>query len=237
MMFLILSALAMGAIGSLHCIGMCGPIALSLPLGDSNQKRFAGTLVYNIGRAITYSSLGILFGLVGSSFKLFGLQQGLSIGIGLLIIAYLLIPKSVLFKAPDKSIQSWFAIIRQKLSTQFKKKNFLSNFYIGILNGFLPCGLVYMAIAVAIASASVWKSAMFMFFFGMGTLPLMWSLSFFGSFFSLKVRTKIRKAYPYMMAFTAGLLIIRGLGLGIPYLSPSASMHVENIAVQCHPAK
>jgi len=237
MMVFLLSALVMGAAGSLHCVGMCGPLALALPLKENQWAKFAGTLLYNFGRAITYTILGIAFGLLGSSFKLFGMQQVLSIAMGVLIIIFLLLARLFVFKRADHFIQKWFLALRQKLGYFFKQKNYSSVFTIGLLNGLLPCGLVYMAAAAAITSASVWNSALFMLFFGLGTLPLMWSISFFGSYFSINARVKLRKAYPYLMTLMACILIVRGLGLGIPYLSPSMVSDVHNIPTQCHPVK
>ncbi|MFT3981500.1 MAG: sulfite exporter TauE/SafE family protein [Ferruginibacter sp.] len=233
----LLSALIMGAAGSLHCVGMCGPLALSLPLKDSSSARFAGTFLYNIGRALMYAGIGILSGLAGSSFRLMGLQQWLSVGLGILILLYVVLPRAVFFRRADHRMQQWFAALRQQLGVLFRQKKMSSVFFIGILNGLLPCGLVYMAATVAAASASVWNSALYMFFFGLGTMPLMWSISFFGTFFSVRTRAGIRKAYPYMMSLVACLLIIRGLGLGIPYVSPAAEKHAAGIAIQCHPVK
>src|SRR6218665_2894585 len=180
MMLYLLSALLMGGAGSLHCVGMCGPLALSLPLSGSNGSRFIGSLLYNAGRVVTYAAIGLLFGLIGSSFKLAGLQQALSVTLGVLILLYLLLPQLGLFKKTDAGIQKWFALLRKRLSVLFQQKKMSSIFFIGILNGLLPCGLVYMAATVAIAAASVLNSALFMIFFGLGTLPLMWSISFFG---------------------------------------------------------
>lgn len=238
MLLYLLSALVMGGAGSLHCIGMCGPLALSLPVSKHNaMARFAGSLLYNLGRVVTYGSIGAVLGMLGSSFKLMGMQQALSIVLGILILLYLALPKFFLSGKADVGIQKWFAWIRQKLSALFKQQNYSSLFFVGILNGLLPCGLVYMAATVAIASASPIYSALFMMAFGLGTLPLMWSISFFGSFISVNTRATIRRAYPFMMALVACLLIIRGLGLGIPYLSPAPAASMATAAEQCMPIK
>jgi sulfite exporter TauE/SafE len=120
------------------------------------------------------------------------------------------------------------------LGQLFLKKNYQSLFMIGLLNGLLPCGLIYMAVAGAIASADPFKSAFFMAAFGLGTLPVMWSVSFFGNYIGIGLRQKIRKAYPIMMALMACLLIVRGLGLGIPYISPTLNNH-SNAIQMCYP--
>lgn len=120
---------------------------------------------------------------------------------------------------------AFFEKIRAALGQLFFKKNYSSLFSIGLLNGLLPCGLVYMAAAGAVATGDVVNSVLFMAFFGLGTLPVMWSVAFFGNYVSIGLRQKIRKAYPYMMALMACLLILRGLGLGIPYVSPTVNPH------------
>jgi hypothetical protein len=236
MTLLLLSALIMGGLGSLHCIGMCGPIALALPVvTDTAAGKFLYSLLYNSGRVVTYIVIGSIAGLLGSGFALAGLQQWLSVLLGVFIISYLLWPKQAGWLQANNTIQGVFKIVRNRLSYLFHQKNYRSVFFIGILNGLLPCGLVYMALAAAIATGSVWQSGLFMAFFGLGTLPLMWSLAFFGNFITVKSRIYIRKAYPYMMFATACLLIVRGMGLGIPYLSPIVDMeHSAKSAIECH---
>ncbi len=234
MISILIAGLIMGSVGSMHCIGMCGPIALSLPAVKSNSfSRFSGSLLYNLGRVITYSSLGIIFGLIGNSFILFGYQQGLSIALGLIILAIIFIPKSGIFKF--KFFDGILKKIRESIIHLFQKKSYSSLFLIGILNGLLPCGLVYIAIAGAIATADPFKSALFMGAFGLGTLPLMWAVAFFGSELKFNYRLKIKRAYPYFMAVMACLLILRGLGLGIPYISPELhNSNTEQTSVICH---
>lgn len=113
------------------------------------------------------------------------------------------------------------------------KRNQASLFLIGLLNGLLPCGLVYMAAAGAVAAGDVTDSVLFMAFFGLGTLPVMWSVAFFGNYVSLGIRQKIRRAYPYMMMLMACLLILRGMGLGIPYVSPKMNAEKAH-AIECY---
>jgi uncharacterized protein len=229
-------ALSLGMLGSFHCIGMCGPLAFSLPLNNnSHSAKFTGSLLYNIGRIVTYSTLGLLFGLAGKSFSLFGFQQWLSIIAGIVILLFLFIPKRQITNAAVNNIISKYNYqIRSALGQLFLKKNYQSLFAIGLLNGLLPCGLIYMAVAGAIASADPFKSAFFMAAFGLGTLPVMWSVSFFGNYIGIGLRQKIRRAYPIMMALMACLLIVRGLGLGIPYVSPSINNQTNEVQM-CFP--
>jgi len=236
MISLFITAFILGGIGSLHCVGMCGPLALSLPVVTNNStSRFFSTLLYNIGRVITYACIGAVVGIAGSSFALFGYQQWLSVMIGVLIILFLVFPKNYFTR--KNALMIFFEKIRAHLGNLFFRKNYKSVFFIGLLNGLLPCGLVYMAIAGAVSTASIVKSSLFMAAFGFGTLPLMWSIAFFGGFINLKMRHGIKKLYPYIMLGMAVLLIIRGLGLDIPYLSPSLHNHgneVANQKIECH---
>lgn len=235
MITLFITALIMGAVGTFHCIGMCGPLALALPVvTDNSTSRFFSTLLYNLGRVTTYSILGAFFGIAGSSIAFFGYQQGLSVTLGIVIIIFILLPKKIF--ARKNMLMRIFEKIRASLSKLFIRKNYHSVYFIGLLNGLLPCGLVYLAIAGAISTGSVLKSSLFMAAFGLGTLPVMWSIAFFGGFISIRVRQGIKKLYPYVMFAMAVLLIIRGLGLNIPYLSPSVSNrhHGMDPYIECH---
>ncbi|MEI2749314.1 MAG: sulfite exporter TauE/SafE family protein [Ferruginibacter sp.] len=234
MIALITTAIILGALGSAHCIGMCGPIALSLPVvAENHYSKFLGALLYNAGRVLTYACIGLLFGLAGKSFSLFGFQQILSVSLGVIIILFLIFPPKKNLLTQNKHIASFFADIRNKIGILFTKRNYSSLFMIGLLNGLLPCGLVYLAIAGAVATGDPLKSSVFMASFGLGTLPLMWAVAFFGSFINLHTRKILNKAYPYMMGIMACLLIIRGLGLNIPYISPAHSNETSTV-IECH---
>jgi uncharacterized protein len=234
MIQLILAAITIGMLGSFHCIGMCGPIALSLPLkNDSAWAKFSGTLFYNSGRIVTYVAFGFLFGLIGKSVAVFGFQQWLSIILGILILVFIILPKRLSSFSQNNFLLRFFEKILSSLGQLFSKNNFSSLFSIGLLNGLLPCGLVYMAAVVAISTGNIANSMVFMGAFGLGTLPMMWSVAFFGNYVSLSFRKKIRKAYPYMMMLMACLLILRGMGLGIPYVSPKVDMGKKEVINCC----
>jgi len=227
---LIVTAFMMGMLGSFHCVGMCGPIALSLPLrDDSDWAKFAGALLYNAGRILTYMAFGVLFGLIGKSVAFFGYQQWLSVFLGMVILFFLVIPKRFAAFGRSNLLVKFLTKLRGSLGRLFLRKNYSSLFSVGLLNGLLPCGLVYMASAVAVATGEVAKSMLFMAFFGMGTVPMMWSIAFFGNYINLGIRQKIRKAYPYLAMMMACLLILRGMGLGIPYVSPRVIAEKQEI--------
>lgn len=233
-MELMFAAFLLGLMGSFHCVGMCGPLALSLPIrSDSVWAKFSGAVFYNAGRIVTYSVFGLIFGFIGKTFALFGFQQWLSIIMGILILFFIILPKRVqLFKNSNAAIR-FFEKLRTALGHLFTKRNHSSLFSIGLLNGLLPCGLVYMAVAGAVATADVLNSILFMAFFGLGTLPVMWSVAFFGNYAGARIRQGIRKAYPYMMVLMACLLILRGMGLGIPYVSPKMNIEKQQLKGCC----
>jgi sulfite exporter TauE/SafE len=223
MLQLIVTAFSMGLLGSFHCVGMCGPIALALPVRSDNLwTKLSGAIWYNLGRVITYSLFGCLFGMIGMSASLFGFQQWLSVLLGLLIILLVVLPKRWALPYKNNAITVLLQKLRFSLGKLFAKKSHSSLLSIGLLNGFLPCGLVYMAAAGAVATGAMSRGILFMAFFGLGTLPMMWSIVFFGNYIGISIRQKIRRGYPYMMLFMACLLVLRGMGLGIPYLSPRA---------------
>lgn len=221
----LIAALSIGFVGSLHCIGMCGPIALALPAyGQGAFRRIAGPLLYNTGRIITYGLLGSLFGLLGKGFVIGGYQQLLSIILGVLILVSMLLPASLKSKLGMTKIITPFVVKVKSLLGRFLKQRTAGSFLIiGLLNGLLPCGLVYLAIAGAIATGDVFHSGTFMIMFGVGTIPALLFVSVAAGSISLNVRNRITKAIPVFTVVMACLLILRGLDLGIPYLSPKLS--------------
>ncbi len=221
----ILAALAIGFFGSFHCIGMCGPIALALPVSSkSNFSFFNGRILYNIGRIISYSLMGGLFGLIGMKFKLWGFQQSLSIILGVLILIFILIPSKYRSKLYAFGIiQKIINPLKIKISSLFKKNNPASLLLIGILNGFLPCGFVYIGLAGAMAAGGILNGILFMALFGFGTFPAMFAVSVFGKFISLNFRRKLSRLTPIFALLLAAIFILRGLNLGIPYVSPKMS--------------
>ena len=231
---LIGSAFVMGLAGSLHCIGMCGPLALSLPVShDNNLSRISGGLIYNSGRILTYASMGLIFGSVGSLVFAAGWQGGLSIALGLIILLYIIIPKRYFHFSATTFFGKPFMLLRQKLGKLFHSKKLSSLFFIGILNGFLPCGLVYLALTSSIVSASLVNGGMFMLFFGLGTFPMMFATVLMGNYLNQSLRQKIHKTIPLLLFFMAVLLILRGMNLGIPFISPEFGAGHQHSVLEC----
>lgn len=220
----IFAALMMGLAGSFHCIGMCGPIAVALPLGQSKWPLKAlGALSYNLGRTVTYGLFGVVFGFVGEGLNLAGLQRWVSIVMGSIMILSVVFPSMANALNTGNGIFSFMNKVKMGLQNLFKHGNRRSLFFIGLLNGLLPCGLVYMAIAGAIATASLSGSIMFMVLFGLGTIPMLFFVSMAGSLAGGKFRTFFNKAIPYIVVLVGLLFILRGLELGIKYISPPAN--------------
>ncbi len=234
---MLLSAIILGLLGSFHCIGMCGPIAFMLPIDRTNKvKQFFQITSYHFGRTLTYSLMGLLFGLLGKSFYFFGFQQQLSIIVGLLMILIVLLPKIArkitIFSKP---INRLIFKVKSALGNELKKKGNDTFFTIGFLNGFLPCGLVYMAVFGALTTSNALEGSLYMFLFGLGTIPLMTTVVYIGNFANVSIRQKIQKAIPYVVASIGVLFILRGLGLGIPYISPSELVStISETTKGCH---
>jgi sulfite exporter TauE/SafE len=225
---LIGSAFVMGLAGSLHCIGMCGPLALSLPVShSSNLSRIAGGLIYNSGRIISYASMGLIFGSLGNLIIATKWQSGV------IILLYLLLPKKYFHFSTASSLGKPFMFLRQQLGKLFQSKKPGSLFFIGVLNGFLPCGLVYLALTSSIISASPVNGGMFMLFFGLGTFPMMFATVLMGNYLNQSLRQKIHKAVPVLLFCMAVLLILRGMNLGIPFISPEFGAGHQHDTIEC----
>ncbi len=228
----ILSGFLIGFFGSFHCVGMCGPIALMLPsAGDSGFEKILSRLFYNLGRVLTYGLMGLAFGFLGEGLHLKGFQQTLSILLGSIILIYVAAPRR--FKS---KLFSWRisiklnSFVKNKLAGSLKNNSSQSMFVIGMINGLLPCGFVYMALGGAITLSDPLFSMLYMVLFGLGTIPVMLSASLIGRRINIEMRRKISSLLPYLAALLALLFILRGMNLGIPYVSPKLNtVHYESV--------
>ena len=213
-------AFMIGLLGSIHCVGMCGPLAFALPsLRQGWGYLILNKLIYQLGRILAYCLLGLLIGVLGRQVWLSGFQQGVSILSGVLV---LVAAASRLFKFSVGNPDSLFIKPFNKIFN-FALKHKANHLIIGIINGFLPCGFVYMALAGALNTGAVDSSAIFMFWYGVGTLPLMFIAGISAGFTSAIFRKKINRIVPYFMICLGFWFILRGLELNIPYLSPPPS--------------
>lgn len=227
----LISALLLGLASSLHCVGMCGPLVMSVPVQHlPENKKISGVLIYQTGRIAIYAVLGIVAGLIGWRMYAAGLQQIFSITVGVLLL--LMLTGSLLQK--KLHVNNWLS---KKLSElmfwAIHRKSSTGMLLMGAANALLPCGMVYIAVTGAMASGTVGASAVFMIFFGLGTLPSLLALAIWGVRLNWQTRQYMQKMVPYVVAITAILLIVRGLNLNIPYISPSFTERSID-TVSCH---
>ncbi|MFN0187718.1 MAG: sulfite exporter TauE/SafE family protein [Bacteroidia bacterium] len=208
------SALTLGFFGSFHCAGMCGPIAMALPNRDQQMTSlFVSRLLYNVGRVTTYSIFGVLAGLFGHSLSINGWQSDISILSGIIIILFVLFNTQAVQTKINHRLYKFTTYLKKSLGAIMQKKSFASLYFIGVLNGFLPCGFVYLALAGAASSHGVLEGMSYMALFGLGTIPMMLVLSLSGSFISIKARNWVQKASPVVAIVLALFLIQRGVML------------------------
>lgn len=218
-------AFLMGLLGSLHCAVMCGPLMLSLPLQKTSFFKSAfQVLSYQLGRVLTYTIMGMLVGLVGNSFSVFVNQKLLSLTIGLVLVVFVLVQFSGKY---NRSLSALQLILVAPISKLMGKMFGLPlwGFFAGFLNGLIPCGMVYLALATALHTATIKGGGTFMFLFGLGTTPLMLMISLGGIYLKNYIRFNTQKLVPWFMLFIGTLFILRSADLGIAFLSPDTQTH------------
>jgi sulfite exporter TauE/SafE len=211
-------AFLIGLSASFHCIGMCGPIAMAVPVQRTSfLKTLYGVLVYNLGRIFSYTIIGFLVGFIGLTANLIGILQVLSIvsGVIILIVAW---NKSILNKIGINL--SFNSLLSKAMGKVLHLKSNYRVALFGLINGLLPCGMVYLGLSNAAITGSPYYSAIAMVFFGLGTLPLMFFVTWSAHKVSQEFRNKLNKFLPILLTLVGLSLILRGLNLGIPYVSP-----------------
>jgi len=226
-------AFLLGLLGSLHCAVMCGPLMLSLPLSKKNYLASAMQLMlYQGGRILIYTMLGLFVGGIGNSIKVFTNQETLSLIIGIILVFFTLLHFTGRYLNQFNSLQAKLIAPISKLMGKVYGLPYWG-FFAGMLNGLIPCGMVYLALATALNSASVKEAASFMFLFGLGTTPLMLGISLGGIYLKRYIRFNPNKLIPWFMLFIGTLFIMRALALGIPFLSPNHTTHLIGDVVEC----
>jgi sulfite exporter TauE/SafE len=226
------TAFLLGFVGSAHCAGMCGPLALALPHWGRGQTSFVvGRLLYNFGRIVTYAVLGGVFGLLGQGIAVNGLQRWVSLGLGAVILIGLFVSPRLVRQVPIARGVNW---LKASLGSLLQRRAVPAMFGIGLLNGLLPCGLVYVACAAAISTGDVLSGMRYMIAFGLGTVPLLLALSLLGSKLQFVLRFKVQRLIPVSLAVVGLLLVLRGMALGIPYVSPELPVQPDAAVVTCH---
>jgi sulfite exporter TauE/SafE len=225
-------AFILGMLSNLHCLGMCGPIALAIPLNRTSKSAMLfGILQYHIGRILVYGILGYLVGYIGMGIKLFGVLQAISIiaGIGIIIYAWrkkinftkIKLPS---FLGPLSLSKGHSSLLSSYMGKIMRSKSPLKLFLLGALNGLLPCGMVYTALITAVVLGTPLLSATSMLAFGLGTLPGLVAFSLFAQQLGNPIRSKINRYLPYLITLVGLLIILRGMNLNIPYISPKVSV-------------
>lgn len=230
------TALLFGLISSFHCIGMCGPIAMMLPVDHKNPtKKVLQIMLYHLGRLTAYGMLGLFFGILGKGLFLAGLQQQLSIAVGILMIVFVIVPEKTLAKYNfSKPVYKLISKVKSHLGAQFKRKSADAFFTIGLLNGFLPCGMVYAALFGAIAMQNELLGVAYMVLFGIGTIPMMSAVVLISNFITVPIRNRIQRLIPIFVIVIGSLFIMRGMGLDIPYISPNTTSLIVQANPDCH---
>ena len=223
-------AFFIGLFGSIHCVGMCGPLAFSVPSFHAKWWLVvADKFTYNFGRIITYSLLGLLIGFAGRQLWISGLQQGVSIISGLLIVLAGLSRLLKIRLSQSSLISKALSPVNRLLGYALQHR--AGHLIVGMLNGLLPCGFVYLALIGAVNTPSPLKAAQFMFWFGLGTFPLMLLATVSAGMIGPIFRRRINAVLPYLIVCLGCWFIVRGLGLNIPYLSPARQ---HSGVVVCH---
>jgi sulfite exporter TauE/SafE len=228
----LLTPILLGLAASLHCVGMCGPLMLALPLDAAGKRHVVSQmLTYHAGRILTYAALGVLFGLLGKGIAMAGFQKGLSIGAGVFMLAMAFTAwrfEQLVTALPG--FGKFTQRVKLEIGNLLKQNPNGATIGVGLLNGLLPCGLVYAALAGAIATTGAAEGGMFMALFGLGTLPLMLAVSVLGRSFSLTIRQKIRIAQPILLTLAGLLLLQRGLHLDLSVFDSA----VPKAGYECH---
>lgn len=212
------AAFILGLFGSLHCVGMCGPIAMALPLTTRERSQVIfHSLLYHSGRITTYAMMGLFMGLMGWGIGLAGYQKAFSIGLGAILIVTAIFSISIEQKMMQNALfQRLFQYVKTRLGKLLSIRNKSSAYKIGLLNGILPCGLVYIALAGSITGGNAASGALYMAAFGLGTLPMMLGVMIFGNL-NKKIFYRFRKWIPVGLVLFGALLIYRGMVLDIPF--------------------
>jgi uncharacterized protein len=222
------TALLLGLAGSTHCAGMCGPLALAMPSAARTRPSYIfGRIAYNLGRVLTYSLVGVIFGCFGKTLLVAGLQRVMSISLGVLLLVGLFTARRVALWRP---VSLLVERVKSPMGVLLRRGTLVSQFTLGLLNGWLPCGLVYVAAIGATASGEIASGAAYMAAFGLGTLPMMLMLGFSAKLIPFSLRFKLRGLVPVSIFVVGTLLILRGMALGIPYVSPN----LAHSASCCH---
>jgi sulfite exporter TauE/SafE len=206
---------AIGLPGSLHCLGMCGPLALMVGTGKRNPRLSA--ILYHTSRAIAYSLLGIFVGLIFQWVDIRPYQQQFSLGIGLLFLLAWVFSK---LQFSIMSIQLLNFKFLNELPNLLTADNSVSMILGGLINGLLPCGLVYSALIASLSTGYTLSASVFMLGFGISTIPMMMIVSLISLPLKMKMSRLFSLITNWWLLIMAVIFLLRGAGIGIPLISP-----------------
>ncbi len=201
-----LTALVMGLAGSLHCAGMCSPLAMAL---TRNKPFVLSSILYNSGRVLVYALVGTLAAAFGSLFHLAPYQQIISLLLGL---AFLFVGFGIgNMRVPyfGVGINKFTAFLKRIFSSVLDQKSVTATFLLGMINGLLPCGLTYMALSACLILPQAMDGFLFMLFFGLGTWPVMIGLTKLLSIAKWKNNFSLARFSKIAMFFIGFVLLAR----------------------------
>jgi hypothetical protein len=202
---------------------------MAIPINRKNNwSILSGVLQYNLGRVFTYAVLGLIIGSIGLTIQSFGVLQWLSIITGILLIAYAWrkwLGRIFHAKIPGINLNGF---VSKGIGSVMRSKFPFKLPLLGFLNGLLPCGMVYVALMNAMLTGNQLSSATAMIAFGLGTLPAMMAVGFAAGKITGQLRNKINTAVPYLLTVVGLLVILRGMNLGIPFISPNAEKAMKH---------
>lgn len=226
------TGMILGLMGSFHCAVMCGPIALALPVGRSGK--YVSHLLHQSGRILTYLVLGALAGSIGEGLSLVGWQQPLSIAIGILLILGLISKWPTLMRwAPYRRV---YSRLQHSFVTRLRGGKSINFLFTGMINGLLPCGLVYAAMLGSLGTGNMLSGMSMMLGFGLGTGVILLLIGWGAPTIIEKLKGRVRFAIPVVVGLMAIFFILRGMGLGIPYVSPQDEALQIEIAAENPPS-
>lgn len=202
-------AITLGFAGSLHCVGMCSPLAMAA--SRMHGHALVNRALYNAGRMLTYSVFGAAVSGAGNMlFSFSGFQSSLSVmlGVVLLIVAIAGVG-NVRIPIITVLLQRLSSLLKSAFSAFLAKKSYASTLALGALNGLLPCGLTFLALTYCLTLTSPWEGFTFMLVFGAGTLPAMLGLSYLLNLAVQKFHLSIRKMTTVLLIVSGTLLIAR----------------------------
>ncbi len=212
---MVLTALIMGLTGSLHCVGMCSPLAMAV--GNMSARTFLNRIIYNAGRIVTYGLLGLAIAGVGLAFPVSKFQNLVSILLGIILLLAGTGLMKVNIPILSRAIGTLTFTLKNIFTRFLNRKNFGSVFLLGTLNGILPCGLVWIALTYSFTLQSAMEGFSFMILFGIGTLPVMLGFTSVITQLLKRFNFNFRRITSAMLILSGILLIVRVFIVHLPH--------------------